>query len=308
MSEQQPNLSASIHQRLLNISRARNVDFNLLLTRYAGERLLYRLAQSPYVDQFVLKGAMLLQVWLSDFLRPTRDLDLLGFGDVTNEHLRQIFVDICALPVVADGVEFVADSVQVSPIREDDKYGGQRVTFEGRLGSARLYVQVDIGVGDSISPPAEWIDYPVLLALPQPRLRAYRPETAIAEKVHAMVSLDLQNSRMKDFFDVWRLAEEHAFTGDVLVNAVRSTFTRRQTAIPATTPVALTPLFASAPLKQQQWQAFLRRSTMQENQIGLPEVVETIAQFVGPVLDAARRGTALPYVWLPGGPWQPDTQ
>ena len=308
MSEQSPDSSASVRQRLLNISRARNVDFNLLLTRFATERLLYRLAQSPYVNQFVLKGAMLLQVWLPNVSRPTRDLDLLGFGDLSDVHLHRIFVDICELPVATDGVHFLADSVEVNPIREQDQYGGQRVTMRGRLGSARLSVQVDVGVGDSVTPPAEWIDYPGLLDLPQPRLRAYRPETAIAEKVHAMVWLDIQNSRMKDFFDVWQLAEERTFIGDTLVNAVRSTFAQRRTAIPDMTPVALTPVFASDPIKRQQWRAFLSRGNLQENLTDLPVVVEAIAQFLAPVLAAAHQGIALPHIWLPGGPWKPDVE
>lgn len=306
MNEHASNLAVSVRQRLLNISRARNMDFNLLLARFACERLLYRLAQSSYVSRFVLKGAMLLQVWLPDMNRPTRDLDLLGFGELSDTNLHRIFVDICRQPVMADGVHFLADTVRVSPIREQDEYGGHRVTIEGRLGSARLHVQVDVGVGDSVTPPAEWIDYPVLTDLPQPRLRAYRPETAIAEKLHTMVRLDMQNSRMKDFFDVWRLAEERAFVGDMLVGAVRSTFERRQTVIPDSTPVALTPLFAGDSVKTQQWSAFLNRNNLQQVPRDFPAVVERVAQFLGPVLEAARLATAFPQTWRPGGPWTPS--
>lgn len=305
MSKDPPNLAVSVRQQLLNLSRTRDVDLNLLLTRYVSERFLYRLAQSPYASQFVLKGALLLQVWLPKLNRPTRDMDLLGFGDLTDVHLHRIFVDISQQPVKADGVYFLADTVKVSPIREQDEYGGHRVTIEGRLSSARLYVQMGVGVGDSVIPPAEWIDYPVLIDLPQPRLRAYRPETAIAEKLHAMVWLDMQNSRMKDFFDVWGLAEERMFVGDLLVSAVRSTFERRKTAIPNAMPVALTPVFAGDPVKVQQWNAFLDRSSLRQIPNDFPTIVEKIAQFLRPVLAAARQETAFLQSWLPGGPWTP---
>ena len=154
MTSEDTGLAASIHQRLLNLSKARSLDFNLLLARFAIERFLYRLSQSPYADVFVLKGAMLLQVWLAETSRPTRDLDLLGFGDVSAERLRAVFAAVCEQPAAADGCQFHADSVTVAAIRAEDEYGGQRVTLSGHLGNARLRIQVDIGIGDSVTPPA----------------------------------------------------------------------------------------------------------------------------------------------------------
>jgi predicted nucleotidyltransferase component of viral defense system len=304
MTPEDAGLAASIHQRLLNQSQARQVDFNLMLARYAIERFLYRLSQSPYADQFVLKGALLLQIWLPEAGRPTRDLDLLGFGDVSAGRLRQIFVAVCDQPVAADGCQFHADSVTVAAIRAEDEYGGQRVSLKGRLGNARLRVQVDIGAGDSVTPPAEWIQYPTLLDFPRPRLRAYRPETAIAEKVHAMVVLDLQNSRMKDFFDVWRLAQMYGFAGGPLVASVHDTFARRKTAIPSGLPTALTPAFAQHPAKAQLWRAFLTKSSLHHITEDLATVNGFIARFIGPVLNAARDGTAFDLTWPAGGPWQ----
>jgi len=265
MTAHLPNLAASMHQRLLNQSKARGIDFNLLLARFTVERFLYRLAQSAYADQFVLKGAMLLQVWLPEAGRPTRDLDLLGYGDLSADRLRQIFADVCDQAVNPDGVRFLADSVTVRAIRQQDEYGGQRVTIGGYLGSARLHLQVDVGIGDRLTPPAEWIEYPVLLDLPRPRLRAYRPETSIAEKLHAIVVLDWQNSRMKDFFDIWRLAQTHSFAGGSLVAAVRDTFD-------------IADDFAS--------------------------VAEATARFLGPVLEAVHAGAPFSMIWPPGGPWE----
>ncbi len=303
MSKPTSHLASSVHQRLLNESRTRSVDFNLLLARFAGERFLYRLAQSPFADRFVLKGAMMLQIWLHDLSRPTRDLDLLGFGDLSGDRLRQIFAAICGQAVEPDGVTFAADSVTVRAIRDQDEYGGQRVTLTGHLGEARLHVQVDVGIGDHLTPPAEWIEYPTLLDLPQPTIRAYRAETTIAEKLHAMVLLDMQNSRMKDFYDVWCLAEACSFPGDLLAAAVKNTFERRQPSVPAGLPVALTRTFGGDPVKEQQWRAFLRRSRMQHTAVDLPDVVETLAEFLGPVLAAARQEQTYALIWRPGGPW-----
>ncbi len=305
MTSDETGLVASIHQRLLNHGRAHGIDFNLLLARYAIERFLYRLSCSPYADQFVLKGAMLLQMWLPAAGRPTRDLDLLGFGDVSVRQLRQIFASICTQPVAADGCQFDADSVSVAAIRTEDEYGGQRVTLDGRLGNARLHVQVDIGIGDIVTPPPEWIDYPTLLGLPQPRVRAYRIETTISEKLHAMVVLDLQNSRMKDFFDIWRLAQTYPFTGETLVAVVAGTFDRRRTMIPSALPAALTPAFAQQPAKAQQWHAFLTKSSLRNITEDLATITDLIAGFLGPVLNAARDGKPFDMTWPPGGPWQP---
>lgn len=180
MTSQPANRAVSVHQRLLNYAKAQRVDFNLLLARFAIERFLYRLSVSPFNDRFVLKGAMLLQMWLPEIGRPTRDLDLLGFGNLSPDHLRQVLAAICVQPVADDGVTFLPDSVTVQAIREQDEYGGQRATLGGYLGQARLHVQVDVGIGDHPTPPAEWIEYPVLLDLPRPRLRAYRPETTLS--------------------------------------------------------------------------------------------------------------------------------
>lgn len=306
MSVQKPNLAASIHQRLLNQSKARGLDFNLLLARFAIERFLYRLAQSPYADQFVLKGAMLLQIWMPEAGRPTRDLDLLGFGDLSADRLRQLFTAVCDQAVEPDGVRFLAASITVQPIRQPDEYGGQRVTINGNLGTARLHVQVDVGVGDRLTPPAEWIEYPVLLDLPRPRLRAYRAETSIAEKLHAMVVLDLQNSRMKDFFDVWWLAQTHNFTGRLLVAAVHDTFVRRHTAIPTGLPTALTPGFGRNPAKTRQWQAFLTKSSLHHTTDDFASVIALIARFLGPVLEATCTGSPFPMTWPPEGPWETE--
>jgi predicted nucleotidyltransferase component of viral defense system len=297
------NVTASVRQRLLNLSRKAGEDFQLLLTRYAVERLLYRLAESEYAPRFVLKGAMLFTLWTGEMHRPTRDLDLLGFGDSSEGELATVFRSLCSAAVAADGLTFLADTVNIEPIREDQEYGGQRVTMVVQLGSARMDLQVDVGFGDAITPQPESITYPVLLGMDPPRLRAYPRETVVAEKLEAMVKLGLTNSRMKDFYDLAILARTFPFTGPILRDAITATFTRRGTAMPTASPVALTEAFAKDDTKQKQWQAFRKRSGVGEKVGDLQEIVAEIAAFLGHPLAAAAERREFSLVWKPGGPW-----
>jgi predicted nucleotidyltransferase component of viral defense system len=242
----------SLQTRLVAHAKVIGVDPNLVLARFAAERLLYRLSRSQYAERFVLKGALLLLAWLGETLRATRDADLLGFGDLSQDVLLRVFREVYSVPVEPDGIVFLPDSVRISPIRVEDRYGGWRATLRGELGKARLAVQVDVGIGDVVVPPPEWLEYPSLLALPRPRLRAYRRETVVAEKLHAMVTLGSKNSRLRDFFDVLILARREPFDGPTLVAALQATFERRATPIPEGLPLALTPEFAASAEKQSQ--------------------------------------------------------
>jgi predicted nucleotidyltransferase component of viral defense system len=299
-------LVQSVQTRLLSHARSIGADPNSVLARYGLERFLHRLALSTHAHRFVLKGGMLLRVWLGETSRPTRDADLLGYGDLSTAELARIFREICSVPVEPDGVSYAPDSVRVAPIRVEDAYGGQRVRLRGLLGKAQLGVQVDVGVGDVVTPKPEWIDYPSLLDLPRPRLRAYRPETTIAEKVHAMVSLGMANSRMRDFYDIYELARQHEFDGAPLASAIRDTFARRRTPLGSDLPQALTPIFGADTDKQAQWRAFLRKNKLVDVPQELLTTTEAIAGFVGPVLAALRTGRILPGRWPPGGGWRPS--
>jgi predicted nucleotidyltransferase component of viral defense system len=297
-------LSQSVHTRLVQRAQSLGVDANLLLTRFATERFLYRLSRTPYAERFVLKGALLMLVWLGETIRPTRDADLLGFGDVSDEVLAGIFREVCAAQVEPDGMTYLVDSIKVADIRPEDAYGGKRVTLRAHLGSARLRVQVDVGLGDAVSPPPQWLDYPSLLELPRPRLRAYRPETVIAEKVHAMVVLGTKNSRMRDFFDVYMLAKLRQIDGESLVQALRVTFERRRTAIPGGLPLGLTPEFAAIADKRVQWRAFLRKNGLVSAPDELEKIIGSISKFMEPAINAASTGAPLAKTWRPGGPWR----
>ena len=301
MTNPQPgNLAASVRQRLMNLSRERGEQFQLVLTRYGLERLLYRITQSPHAGQFVLKGAALFQLWTGQPHRSTRDLDLLGRGEPSTDHLRQLFQNICSLTVTDDGLTFPTDAVAAEQIKEDDVYQGIRLRIDARLGNARIPLQIDIGFGDAITPGPQAVTYPTLLDFPAPQLNAYPRETVVAEKFQAMVQLGMANSRMKDFYDVWTLARQFEFDGIGLCAAIRATFQRRQTELPAITPLALTPEFSTDRNKATQWSAFLRRGRLIEAPPPLKEIVALLALFLMPPTLALVSNQSWNRTWIPG--------
>ncbi len=297
------NIAASVHQRLLNIIRETGDDSNLVWTRFATERLLYRLSVSEYAGDFILKGAMLFMVWMDQPYRPTVDMDFLGQGEDSSERLAGVFYNVCCIDVVPDGLVFDVNSLKVAPIREEQEYQGQRITLTAFLGRARIPVQVDVGFGDVVIPRAKRISYPTLLDFPAPRILAYPRETVIAEKFQAMVFLGIANSRMKDFYDLYMLARDFAFDGNTLVRAIKATFERRKTGIPIELPLALTDEFGRDEMKSVQWNAFVRKNGLEE---GVPELLELLIFLRGflllPMKAAAGDGPS-PLSWVRGGPW-----
>lgn len=257
MPDRPRNVGASVRQRLLNLAHAHSQPMDLLLTRYALERLLHRLSLSPHRERFVLKGAMLLATWFDEPHRATRDVDLLGFGDAAAEALLATFREIMAIQV-DDGIIFDLEGLRIEDIREEVEYGGSRLRTTASMAGARIPITVDIGFGDAVEPGVDDIDLPVLLDMPSPYLRAYPPETVIAEKLHAMVVLGMANSRMKDYYDVWMLTGAFAVDSERLRRAIAATFARRNTALPADVPDGLGEGFAADPGKQRQWDAFTR--------------------------------------------------
>ena len=245
--------------------------FDLVLTRYALERFLYRLGTSQYADRFVLKGAMLLAVWGGGPHRPTRDLDFLGYGEFSDEQLIDSFRQICRTQVEPDGLAFNIEGIRVTEIREQEEYNGRRVQFVAELGSTRIPIQVDIGFGDTVTPEVHEISYPTLLEFPAPKIRAYPRESVVSEKLQAMVSLGMANSRMKDFYDIRMMAQQFPFEGEVLVEAIKRTFDRRRTEIPKQLPMALSDEFVSDSDKIKQWEAFLNRTGLTALGVSLPQ-------------------------------------
>jgi predicted nucleotidyltransferase component of viral defense system len=295
------DLAASVRQRLMNVARAEHAEFQYLVTRYGLERLLYRLSQSAYAGRFILKGAMLFQLWAASPQRPTRDLDLLAIGAPSASDFEEAFRNVCRQQVDDDGLTFDADAIHAEPIKEEDEYQGIRIRGQAKLGNMRVPLQIDIGFGDVVTPRPVEIEYPTLLEFPAPRLLAYNRESVVAEKFQAMVLLGMANSRMKDFFDVWSLAREFVFAGAALAEAIAATFKRRKTALPESVPVALSDAFALDAQKGVQWQAFLRKGNLAK--ADLPEVIELIRQFLMPPMEALRNKEQFLLRWMPGGRW-----
>ncbi len=289
------NRIASIRQRLLDRARTCGEDFQLVLDRYAVERLLYRLSISPHREQFLLKGALLFALWFDQPHRPTRDADLLGFGPPDPERLAALVAELCAIEA-DDGLRFDVGSMAVEPIREEAAYEGLRIRLLAFLGDARCHVQWDVGFGDAVTPAPADVDYPVLLeGMPAPRLRVYSRETVFAEKLEAIATLGIANSRMKDYFDLAALIREGAMDHAVLADAIRATFERRGTEFPDGLPFGLTEEFSGDAQKQEQWNAFLRRNRLASTD--LATIVAEIRSFVralnlqaGLALSARHRG------------------
>jgi len=298
------NMPTSVHARLLNRSRSEGRPFNELLQYYAMERFLYRLSRSEHADRFVLKGALMLQLWRLVFTRATKDIDLLGRTATNVEELVEVVRRFLSVEVDDDGLRFNAATVSGEPIRLHAHYDGVRIRCGANLGNARISLQVDVGFGDVITPGPQKIHYPALLDFDPPRLLGYTPETTIAEKFQTMVVLDMANTRLKDFLDIWGLAQRREFTGALLAGAVAATFRRRKTPLPQSTPLALTRAFHSSPVKKAQWAAYLRKGRLDTAIPPLDQVAIAIHGFLEPVIVALAKGTAFTEHWPPGGPWK----
>jgi predicted nucleotidyltransferase component of viral defense system len=216
--EKKKNIAASVRAKLKNKAKERQVEFQNLLVRFGNERLLYRLSQSEYQKSFMLKGASLFTIWTGEPHRPTKDMDLLGFGKNDIPTLENIFREICAIDG-EDGLEFFAESIKGAEIRAEKTYQGVRITMLASLDGARIPLQIDIGFGDAVTPTAKTETIETILDLPKPQLRIYPKETVIAEKFEAMVKLGIGNSRMKDFWDVQFLIKNFEFEGRCCINS-----------------------------------------------------------------------------------------
>lgn len=298
------NLPASVRQRLLNLSRIRGEDFQFVLTKYAIERLLYRIAESKYAANFILKGAALIAVWTGSDRRPTRDVDFLSAGDFSDEGIREMFQDICQADVEPDGIQFDPDTIRIEEIREGHPNEGKRVRIRSNLDNAQIVVQVDISQGDPVIPDVKKITYPTLLEFPAPEILAYPPESVVSEKIEALVSFGIVTTRVKDIYDLLLLASSFDFEGSTLVEAITATFRKRETEIPRETPVAFTDEFANTDEKQKQWDAFLSRNRLEESHLKLGTVVERLRKFLLDPLRAAADDTQFAYKWVDGGPWK----
>lgn len=285
MSAASQNVAASVRARLLNVAKTQGADFNQVLVRFALERILYRLTQSPHAERFLLKGALLFTLWYGMPHRATRDADLLGFGASDLESVAQVFREIAAV-AVDDGIVFDPASVTVEEIRKGAGYGGVRVIIAGDLARARCKTQIDVGFGDAVTPTPVASIYPVLLDdMPAPRLRAYPTYTVIAEKLHAIALLGMTNSRLKDYFDLSVLLQRETLDTDLLAQAIKATFERRGMVVPDRLPVGLTDEFAHDASRQALWRAFIKKNELAPEP--LTAIVDRLRAALGPPLNRA---------------------
>jgi hypothetical protein len=302
--EQIKNLSASVRDRLLKISRERKEDFQFILTRYANERFLYRLSRSKHSKKFILKGAMLFMAWTRDQYRPTRDIDFLVFGDNSEETLLKIFKEICRMDIEPDGLRFDTDTIRIMGIREEQEYHGQRILLNAYLGQASILLQFDVGFGDTVIPAPLKINFPTILDFPVPKIQSYPKESVISEKLQIMVEFGIVNSRMKDYYDLYVMGKYFEFEGNILVDAIRSTFKRRHTKIPQNTPVALSDDFINDKKKQHQWAAFIKMNNIHQIPESLSEIISYLSKFLLiPLLSASPDSEEWNWACKDGGPW-----
>jgi predicted nucleotidyltransferase component of viral defense system len=296
------NIAASVRARLTRVTQLQSADLQFVLTRYANERFLYRLSVSPHAGNFILKGAALFTLWTGKPHRATRDLDMLGFGKPGIARLRTILMEILQTSADDDGVIFDVGSLEVDEIRAGQEYGGLRALLYARIDGAKVRLQIDVGFGDAVTPEAQLVEFPTLLDSPVPKIRAYPRETVIAEKLEAMTSLGLANSRMKDFYDIVVLSRMFPFEGELLTRAITATFNRRKTALPPMLPVALSPIFANDASKQTQWKAFLGKSGANEK-LTLAQTFTGCAESLSEPLLAASSTTPFHETWPANAPW-----
>lgn len=294
------DISASIRQRLLDLSKRENRPFGEVLQYYAMERFLFRLSKSEYSDRFILKGALLLAVWRSQVSRSTMDIDLLGHIENSEETITTAIQAILEQNVVDDGIVFDTSTIRTEPISEDAMYRGIRVSLVATLAVAKIRLKIDIGFGDSMYPAPQSQVFPVLLDQEAPRLLCYSRENAVAEKFEAMVKLGNLNSRMKDFFDIWLLSRYFSFDQAILAKALTLTFAQRETEMD--TSVVFSPEFSS--LKQVQWEAFRKRQKLSYSPAQFSEVVHSLSHFLLPCVSSGVMDIGKGMVWKPLGPWE----
>lgn len=305
MNKTQPtNVSASIRGRLLHRSRKTQRPFAEILQYYAIERFLYRLSCSPFREKFFLRGALLFIAWHAEKHRPTMDIDLLAKMDNSKDKLEEIIRELCELQVEEnDGIVFLGNTVKGEEIQLKAEYAGVRLSFQALLSDAKIFMQIDVGFGDIITPEPVLITFPAILdGFLTPEIKGYNRETLVAEKLHAMVRRQLDNTRMKDFFDIWFVSEQFAFSGAMLAKAIMATFERRKTNVPEEI-LSLLDAFQGSPEKNQQWHAFSRKNVFQCHVPQLFEVLKRIEHFLCPVVTSIHKNSFFEGRWVPKCSW-----
>ena len=279
------NMGHSVRVRLKNMAKAGNRDVAYLFQRYAFERFYWRIGKSAYADRFILKGASLFTLWMGPMFRVTQDTDLESTLRPDLDGMKSVFAEIAELPVEHDdGVRYDVSSIETSEIKAQDDYKGVRVRFNAFIERARIPLQFDIGFGDSVFPQPQIAEYPALLGGERPRLKVYPQYTVVSEKVSAMIDRGMDNTRLKDYFDIWVLTETFPFDCGLLATAFVRTLGRKGLSVPKEWPDGLTDSYAANAMKISQWNAFLRKTRPPMHPDSLADAVARIRVFLSPIL------------------------
>lgn len=275
------NRAVSIRARLLNLAKKEIIDFQLIIIRFLHERLLYRISVSDYSQQLILKGGAFIYAMQGLKSRPTIDVDLLG-TQISNDIkvLCEVFRQICDVES-EDEVTFIPESVVGELITQQNKYNGVRLYIEATFHTVRQQIQIDVGFGDIVIPVVQELEYPTLLEEMQiPVIQAYSKETVIAEKFQAMIELSVANSRMKDFYDVYKLLTDNEFDNDTLEEAIIATFENRETSY-TENHALFSADFATNTMRKRSWTAFLNKIN-RDKELEFEEVMRLITEKLMP--------------------------
>ena len=291
------NSVASIKDRLKNKSRETGRTLQEMFSLYGLERTIYRLSVSPYKENFVLKGGIFLYaLYQGDYPRSTTDIDLLA-QRISNAEadMKTVFTNILSREV-DDPLHFDLETLSVIPIAEFKEYHGVNVSVTAYLDRTRIPISIDIGFNDLIYPEKTEMEFPIILEDNSiPRIFAYSIYSSVAEKFEAIVSLGYDNSRFKDFYDLYVMATRNDFDGKILSEAIRETFDRRKTGL--TDIAAFESGFAADPLRQSRWKAFVKKKQAMIS-VSLEETIQIIQSFLTPVFAFITRTEDCPGHWL----------
>lgn len=269
----------SLKARIRNIARQKNIPAQVVLQNYMFERLLVRLSASPYKDKFVLKGGMLVAAMVGLDNRATMDLDTtLKNLPLTPNAIRSALEQICAVPS-GDTVNFEVGAI--SPIREDDAYGGYRVALTARFETLAVPLSIDVSTGDAITPHA--IPYCFAEIFDEEKsyeLWAYNVETVLAEKVETILRRGVFNTRPRDFYDAYILATTQPFDRAVFAEALRATAWHRGTIEQITDVPGILRSIRQSPELHAMWNKYQKQFGYAQN-ITYEQILDMVQDLVG---------------------------
>lgn len=271
----------SIKARLLNMSDGNNKKYQQLIVRFFHERLLFRLSKSEYRERFILKGGALLYAFEEFIPRPTLDIDFMGHR-INNDKANVLtaFKNIASMSYPEDGITFHTDTLTADDITVEKTYPGVRIGMVANIGSYKQNLTFDIGFGDVIVPRPQELEYPTLFdAMEEPDILAYSLETVVAEKFQTMIDRGRFNSRMKDYFDLYRIISVHQFDNTLLSEAIKATFENRGTEFVEGHDF-FSEDFTEDTMLNRQWKNYIRK--MKLDLPSFPEIHNSITQWLMP--------------------------